>query len=396
MSPSVTPSLNFASVPELLEELRAGRMVVIVDDEDRENEGDLIMAAELVKPSDINFMVTHARGLVCLSLTRERCAQLGLAPMVQRNTAQFHTNFTVSIEAAEGVTTGISAYDRAHTVRTAVKPDAKPHDLSQPGHIFPLIAQPGGVLTRAGHTEAASDLPMLAGLEPAGVLVEVLNPDGSMARRPQLEAFARTHGLKMGSIADLIAYRLATEHTVERIDERPIETEFGGFTLVTYRDRIAHDLHFALVRGTPDAETPTLVRVQVENPLADLLHWRRDDFGVAASDALRAIAAAERGVMGASARRPGCRTSAGAGAGGHRAHLSPSAGGAAVAGCRLDCPCWCGCFGCCLCLIGFPSEAAASVGKNPEGAAHMDVRRPRQGQDAPSADPRAGRGPGAR
>ncbi|MCW0413319.1 Riboflavin biosynthesis protein RibBA [Xanthomonas sacchari] len=297
MSPSVTPSLNFASVPELLEELRAGRMVVIVDDEDRENEGDLIMAAELVKPSDINFMVTHARGLVCLSLTRERCAQLGLAPMVQRNTAQFHTNFTVSIEAAEGVTTGISAYDRAHTVRTAVKPDAKPHDLSQPGHIFPLIAQPGGVLTRAGHTEAASDLPMLAGLEPAGVLVEVLNPDGSMARRPQLEAFARTHGLKMGSIADLIAYRLATEHTVERIDERPIETEFGGFTLVTYRDRIAHDLHFALVRGTPDAETPTLVRVQVENPLADLLHWRRDDFGVAASDALRAIAAAERGVM---------------------------------------------------------------------------------------------------
>jgi 3,4-dihydroxy 2-butanone 4-phosphate synthase/GTP cyclohydrolase II len=297
MSPSVTPSLNFASVPELLEELRAGRMVVIVDDEDRENEGDLIMAAELVKPSDINFMVTHARGLVCLSLTRERCAQLGLAPMVQRNTAQFHTNFTVSIEAAEGVTTGISAYDRAHTVRTAVKPDARPHDLSQPGHIFPLIAQPGGVLTRAGHTEAASDLPMLAGLEPAGVLVEVLNPDGSMARRPQLEEFARSHGLKMGSIADLIAYRLATEHTVERIDERPIDTEFGGFTLVTYRDRIAHDLHFALVRGTPDAATPTLVRVQVENPLADLLHWRRDDFGVAASDALRAIAAAERGVM---------------------------------------------------------------------------------------------------
>ncbi len=297
MSPSTAPSLNFAPVPELLEEIRAGRMVVIVDDEDRENEGDLIMAAELVKPSDINFMVTHARGLVCLSLTRERCAQLGLAPMVQHNTAQFHTNFTVSIEAAEGVTTGISAYDRAHTVRTAVKPDAKPHDLSQPGHIFPLIAQPGGVLTRAGHTEAAGDLPLLAGLEPAGVLVEVLNPDGSMARRPQLEEFARLHGLKMGSIADLIAYRLATEHTVERIDERSIETEFGGFTLVTYRDRIAHDLHFALVRGNPDAETPTLVRVQVENPLADLLHWRRDDFGVAASDALRAIAAADSGVM---------------------------------------------------------------------------------------------------
>ena len=289
--------MAFSPIPELLEEIRNGRMVVIVDDEDRENEGDLIMAAEMVKPSDINFMVTHARGLVCLSLTRERCSLLGLAPMVQTNTAQFHTNFTVSIEAAEGVTTGISAYDRAHTVRTAVRPDAKPSDLSQPGHIFPLTAQPGGVLTRAGHTEAASDLPLLAGLEPAGVLVEVLNPDGSMARRPELEVFARDHGLKMGSIADLIAYRLATEHTVERIDERDIDTEFGPFHLVTYRDRIAHDLHFALVRGTPQATTPTLVRVQVENPLADLLHWRREDFGVAASDALRAIADAGAGVM---------------------------------------------------------------------------------------------------
>ena len=206
--------MNFAPIPELLEEIRAGRMVVVVDDEDRENEGDLIMAAELVRPADINFMVTHARGLVCLSLTRERCAQLGLAPMVQSNTAQFHTNFTVSIEAAEGVTTGISAYDRAHTIRTAVRPDARPADLSQPGHIFPLAAQPGGVLTRAGHTEAASDLPLLAGLEPAGVLVEVMNADGIMARRPKLEVFAREHGLKMGSIADLIAWRLATEHTV--------------------------------------------------------------------------------------------------------------------------------------------------------------------------------------
>lgn len=289
--------MNFAPIPELLEEIRAGRMVVIVDDEDRENEGDLIMAAELVKPSDINFMVTHARGLVCLSVNRERAGQLGLAPMVRNNTTQFQTNFTVSIEAAEGVTTGISAYDRAHTIRTAVKPDAKPADLTQPGHIFPLIAQPGGVLTRAGHTEAASDLAMLAGFEPAGVLVEVLNADGTMARRPQLEVFAREHGLKIGSIADLIAYRLATEHTVERVDERDVDTEFGLFKLVTYRDRIAHDLHFALVRGTPQRDVPTLVRVQVENPLADLLHWRRDDFGVAATDALRAIAAEGQGVM---------------------------------------------------------------------------------------------------
>ncbi|MBS7457759.1 3,4-dihydroxy-2-butanone-4-phosphate synthase [Coralloluteibacterium stylophorae] len=290
-------STSFAPVPELLEEIRAGRMVVIVDDEDRENEGDLIMAAELVRPQDINFMVTHARGLVCLALTRERCGQLGLAPMVRDNTAQYQTAFTVSIEAAEGVTTGISAYDRAHTVRTAVRADAKPSDLVQPGHIFPLLAHPGGVLSRAGHTEASVDLAMLAGMEPAGVLVEVLNPDGTMARRPQLEAFAREHGLKMGSIEDLIAYRLSTEHTVERIDERAIDTEFGGFRLLTYRDRIAHELHFALVRGEVDAATPTLVRVQVENPLADLLHWRRDDFGVAATDALRAIDAEGRGVM---------------------------------------------------------------------------------------------------
>ncbi|HEY5612418.1 MAG TPA: 3,4-dihydroxy-2-butanone-4-phosphate synthase, partial [Lysobacter sp.] len=167
--------MPFSPIPELLEEIRAGRMVVIVDDEDRENEGDLIMAAELVRPQDVNFMVTHARGLVCLSLTRERCRQLGLPPMVRDNTSQHHTNFTVSIEAAEGVTTGISAYDRAHTVRTAVRPDASPGDLSQPGHIFPLMAQPGGVLNRAGHTEAATDLALLAGLEPSGVLVEILN-----------------------------------------------------------------------------------------------------------------------------------------------------------------------------------------------------------------------------
>ncbi|MDR1076231.1 MAG: 3,4-dihydroxy-2-butanone-4-phosphate synthase [Xanthomonadaceae bacterium] len=289
--------MKFATVPELLEEIRAGRMVVIVDDEDRENEGDLVMAAEMVKPQDINFMVTHGRGLVCLPLTRARCAQLGLAPMVQANTSQFHTNFTISIEAAEGVTTGISAYDRAHTIRTAVRPDAKASDLSQPGHIFPLIAQPGGVLTRAGHTEASVDLSMLAGLEPAAVLVEILNADGTMARRPELEVFAREHGLKIGSIADLIAYRLETEHTIERIDERDIETDFGPFRLLTYRDRIAHDLHFALVRGQPDAGTPTLVRVQVENPLSDQLHWRREDFGISSSDALRAIAAQGSGVL---------------------------------------------------------------------------------------------------
>ncbi|ODS63123.1 MAG: 3,4-dihydroxy-2-butanone-4-phosphate synthase [Arenimonas sp. SCN 70-307] len=289
--------MSFATVPELLEEIRQGRMVVIVDDEDRENEGDLIMAAELVKPSDINFMVTHARGLVCLSLTRERCRQLGLGPMVRDNNSPYHTNFTVSIEAAEGVTTGISAYDRAHTIRTAVRPDAAAEDLTQPGHIFPLMAQPGGVLTRSGHTEAASDLSLLAGLEPAGVLVEILNPDGSMARRPELEKFAAEHGLKIGSIEELIRYRLETEHTVERVDERAVDTAHGAFRLVTYRDRLSRDLHFALVHGQPRADTPTLVRVHVKNPLSDVLHWRRADFGVSAGDALAAVAAAGEGVV---------------------------------------------------------------------------------------------------
>lgn len=289
--------MSFASIPELLDELRAGRMVVVVDDEDRENEGDLIMVAELVRPADINFMVTHARGLVCLALTRERCAQLGLGPMVRDNTSPHHTNFTVSIEAAEGVTTGISAYDRAHTIRTAVRPDAKPSDLTQPGHIFPLMAQPGGVLSRAGHTEAASDLARLAGFEPAGVLVEILNPDGSMARRPQLEVFAREHGLKIGSIEDLIRYRLETEHTVERIDSRAIETDHGPFLLHTYRDRVSHGLHFALVRGEVAGDAPVLVRVQTQNPLADALHWRRADFGPLVGDVLALIAEEGRGVL---------------------------------------------------------------------------------------------------
>jgi len=289
--------MNFAPIPELLEEIRAGRMVVIVDDEDRENEGDLIMAAELVRPADINFMVTHARGLVCLSLTRERCRQLGLPPMVRDNTSSHGTNFTVSIEAAEGVTTGISAYDRAHTIRTAVRPDASAADLSQPGHIFPLMMQPGGVLNRAGHTEAASDLALLAGLEPAGVLVEILNADGTMARRPQLEAFAREHGLKIGSIEELIRYRLHNEHTIERVDEREIDTEHGPFRLHTYRDRLSHSLHFALLRGQADAATPTLVRVHMLNPLADALHWRRSDFGPAVGEVLATIASEGTGAL---------------------------------------------------------------------------------------------------
>lgn len=289
--------MPFAPIPELLADIAAGKMVVVVDDEDRENEGDLIMAAELVRPGDVNFMVTHARGLVCLALTRERCRQLALPPMVSTNRSQHHTNFTVSIEAAEGVSTGISAYDRAHTIRTAVAPAARPEDLVQPGHIFPLMAQPGGVLNRAGHTEAAADLAQLAGLEPAGVLVEILNADGSMARRPQLEVFAREHGLKMGSIEALIRHRLATEHTIERVDERQIATPFGAFRLICYRDRLSHAIHFAMVRGTPDANTPTLVRVHVGNVLADMLHWQRADFGIPVIEALRAIAQAGCGAL---------------------------------------------------------------------------------------------------
>ena len=288
--------MSFAPIEELIEEIRAGRMVVIVDDEDRENEGDLIMAASLVRPADINFMVTHARGLVCLALTPERCTRLQLPLMVSDNRSPYQTNFTVSIEAAEGVSTGISAHDRARTIQAAVRAVAQPQDLTQPGHIFPLMAQPGGVLTRTGHTEAASDLARLAGLEPAGVLVEILKDDGSMARRPDLESFAAQHGLKMGSIEDLIRHRLHHEHTVEAVDARDIETAHGPFRLHSFRDRLSGELHFALVRGTPGPE-PTLVRVHVKNPLSDVLHWQREDFGLNVSDAMARIAREGRGVL---------------------------------------------------------------------------------------------------
>ena len=202
------PEMKLNSIDELLADLRAGRMVVLMDDEDRENEGDLIIAAEHVRAEDINFMAHYGRGLICLTLTRERCRQLRLPLMVSDTNVDHRTNFTVSIEAAEGVTTGISAHDRAHTIRTAVRRDARAEDLRQPGHIFPLMAQPGGVLTRAGHTEAGCDLTRLAGLEPAAAIVEILNDDGTMARRPDLEKFAQRHRLKMGTIADLIRYRL--------------------------------------------------------------------------------------------------------------------------------------------------------------------------------------------
>lgn len=263
--------MSFNSIEEILTDLRDGKMVVIMDDEDRENEGDLLMAASLVRPEDINFMARYGRGLICLTVTKERCQQLRLPLMVSDNYAKHATNFTVSIEAAEGVTTGISAADRAVTVRAAVAPDAKPQDVVQPGHIFPLMAQPGGVLTRAGHTEAGCDLTRLAGLEPAAVIVEILNEDGSMARRPDLEVFAREHGLKMGTIADLIRYRVENETTIERAAECELPTEYGTFRLVTYLDTIDDELHFALVLGDVDPAAPTLVRVHLQNTLCDVL-----------------------------------------------------------------------------------------------------------------------------
>ena len=272
--------MKLNTIPELIEDIRAGRMIVLIDDEDRENEGDLVMAASMVRPEDINFMTHHGRGLICMPITRERCEQLNLLLMVNKNEARFATNFTVSIEAAEGITTGISAYDRAHTIRTAARPDAGPGNISQPGHVFPIMAQPGGVLTRAGHTEAGVDLAMLSGLEPAAVLVEILNEDGTMARRPQLEAYAQKHGLKVGTIADLIRYRLETEHSVECLSTHDVDTDFGPFRLMTYRDSINNQLHLAMIKGEIDPAEPTLVRVHVQNPLSDVLSIKRDDFGL--------------------------------------------------------------------------------------------------------------------
>ncbi len=285
------------SIEEIIEDLRQGRMVILMDDEDRENEGDLIMAAERVRPEDINFMALHGRGLICLTLTRERCEQLRLPLMVQDNAAPHGTAFTLSIEAAEGVTTGISAHDRARTVAAAVAPDARPSDIVQPGHVFPLMAQPGGVLTRAGHTEAGCDLARLAGFEPAAVIVEILNPDGTMARRPELERFAEEHGLKIGTIADLIHYRIAHEKTISRVAECDLPTEYGDFRLVAFEDSIDHDLHLALVHGDLDVSRPVLVRVHVQAMLCDLLGARTGDCGWPLRRALERVAEEGSGVV---------------------------------------------------------------------------------------------------
>ncbi len=288
---------DFNSVEELLDDLRAGRMVIVMDDEARENEGDLVMLAERVRPEDVNFMARYGRGLICLTLTRDRCRQLRLPLMVSETDRVQRTNFTLSIEAAEGVTTGISAHDRAHTVRTAVLPDARPESLRQPGHIFPLMAQPGGVLTRAGHTEAGCDLARLAGGEPAAVIVEILNEDGTMARLPDLVGFARAHGLKIGTIADLIRYRLHNERSVERVSEQDVETEFGSFRMCWYEDHVHSTVHVALVRGRLDGPVPPLVRVHLKDTLRDVLGVQSEVAGWSLRAVMQRVAAEESGVI---------------------------------------------------------------------------------------------------
>jgi len=287
---------GFDDTESILAAMRAGEMVIILDDEDRENEGDLILAASKVKSDDINFMAQYGRGLICLTLTRPRCEQLRLPLMVSQTDERKTTNFTVSIEAAEGVTTGISAHDRARTVRAAVAPDARPEDLRQPGHIFPLMAQPGGVLTRAGHTEAGCDLARLAGLEPAAVIVEILNRDGTMARRDDLVLFAREHKLRIGTIADLIEYRLANEESVEPISDIEVETRHGMFRMICFEDHVNRSVHLALVRGQIDPATPTLVRVHRQDTLGDVVGIVDSKLGWPLDDALRRIAEVGTGV----------------------------------------------------------------------------------------------------
>ncbi|SEA07304.1 3,4-dihydroxy 2-butanone 4-phosphate synthase / GTP cyclohydrolase II [Thiothrix caldifontis] len=289
--------MQFNTTEEILKDLAEGKMVVIVDDEDRENEGDLLMVASLTRPEDINFMAKEGRGLVCLTLTRERCKQLNLPLMISGTDEAHTTNFTISIEAAEGVTTGISAYDRAHTIRTAVAPNALPSDIEQPGHIFPLMSQPGGVLTRAGHTEAGCDYARLAGFEPAATIVEILNEDGTMARRPDLEIFAEKHGLKMGSIEDLIRYRVQHEKSIERVFEKDVQTEYGAFHLVAYKELAKHDIHLALVNGEIAADDTVMVRVHLENELCDLLALNEPGCGWPLRSAMQRIQKEGKGVI---------------------------------------------------------------------------------------------------
>lgn len=288
-----------SSIPEIIEDIRQGKMVILMDDEDRENEGDLIIAAEAVTPEIINFFASEACGLICMPMTAERAARLNIPLMVKHNRSQHETNFTVSIDAAERKGPGISALQRAHTIKVASSADVKASDLMQPGHIFPLIAKPGGVLRRAGHTEAGVDLARMAGFEPAAVIVEIMNEDGTMARRPQLEEYAEKWGLKMGTIADLIEYRALHEHSIEVSAQRDIETEFGPFTLYVFKDTIDGVLHYALRKGAISSGTPTLVRVQAINTLRDLIGTQLPDHakGWSYRKCLQKIAAEGSGVL---------------------------------------------------------------------------------------------------
>jgi 3,4-dihydroxy 2-butanone 4-phosphate synthase / GTP cyclohydrolase II len=289
--------MAISTTQEITAELRAGRMVILVDEEDRENEGDLVLAAEFVTPEAINFMAKYGRGLVCLTLTEERCNLLNLPMMTTRNGTSYGTNFTVSIEAAEGVTTGISAADRAKTIQVAVSKNAKPSDIVQPGHIFPLKAQKGGVLMRAGHTEAGCDFAELAGLMPAAVICEIMKDDGTMARLPDLIEFAKEHSLKIGTIADLIHYRSRNESIVERIAERAMHTVHGTFKAIAYRDKPSGGAHLALVHGDLSAELETLVRVHQPVSILDLLETQATTHSWNMAAAMAAIKASERGAM---------------------------------------------------------------------------------------------------
>jgi 3,4-dihydroxy 2-butanone 4-phosphate synthase / GTP cyclohydrolase II len=290
--------MKLNTTEEIIEDIRQGKMVIIMDDEDRENEGDLLMASSAVTASDVNFMAKYGRGLICITLTPQRCKQLNLPLMVSSTDLIESTNFTVSIEAAKGVTTGISAADRAVTIAAAVKPDATPADIVQPGHIFPLMAQPGGVLTRAGHTEAGCDLAWLAGMEPSAMIVEILNEDGTMARRPDLEKFAQQHQLKIGTIEDLISYRLKNEKTVERLSECDFPSEFGEFRLIAYRNTLDGLTHYALVNANKaiDSEKPVHVRVHMKNVLTDAL-GSTGSSSWPLQDALKTISEVDQGVL---------------------------------------------------------------------------------------------------
>jgi 3,4-dihydroxy 2-butanone 4-phosphate synthase/GTP cyclohydrolase II len=290
-------STVFATVQEAIEEVRSGRFVVVVDDEDRENEGDLTIAAQFVTPESVNFMATHGRGLICLCLTPERCEELGLRQMTDQNETPFGTAFTVSIEAREGVSTGISAHDRAHTIQVAIDPGSTAHDLVQPGHVFPLRARTGGVLKRSGQTEAAVDLARLAGLVPAGVVCEIMNEDGTMARVPDLVPYCERHGLKMVTVADLIEYRRQTENLVDRVASVRLPTAHGLFQAVAYEEVVTGKHHVALVKGDVAGAENVLVRVHSECLTGDVFHSQRCDCGEQLDQALRRIDAEGLGVL---------------------------------------------------------------------------------------------------